>query len=64
MTRQSVFWGVVVVLLVLLAYTIPYTLLRSISAWYGSFLFWAVIGALIIFANVMITKAWGDHDES
>ncbi|WP_174612843.1 hypothetical protein [Virgibacillus ihumii] len=52
-------WGVLIAVLILLAYLLPYTLLSGIEAWYGSFLLWGIIGILIILANIMVTKDWG-----
>ncbi|WP_047980426.1 hypothetical protein [Ornithinibacillus contaminans] len=52
------FWGIVIVLAILLAYIIPFTILSDVQAWYGSFLYWGITGIVIIIANVMITKGW------
>lgn len=52
------FWGGFIILLILLAYIIPFTILTNVQTWYGSFLFWGIIGVLIIFANVMVTRDW------
>ncbi len=49
-------WIWFVWLLVLLCYVVPYTVLTNVQAWYGSFLFWAVMGALVIVANIFLTK--------
>ncbi|MCG7598302.1 hypothetical protein MHM84_00705 [Halomonas sp. McH1-25] len=43
-------------LLVLLSYAVPYTLLRDVHAWYGSFLFWTLVGLLVIAVNVVMTR--------
>ena len=53
-------WGAFIVLLILLAYIVPYTILTNVQAWYGSFLFWGIICVLIIFANIMVTRDWRD----
>ncbi|MEW9677157.1 hypothetical protein ABRT01_13380 [Lentibacillus sp. L22] len=58
MNRAKSLWGALIVVLVLAAYILPYTVLSSVDAWYGSFLIWGVIGVLIIVANVMVTKDW------
>ncbi|SEG87175.1 hypothetical protein [Marinobacterium lutimaris] len=47
--------------LVLLCYLVPYTVLTSVQAWYGSFLFWCLIGALVIVTNLIITKDFEEH---
>jgi hypothetical protein len=45
--------------IILLAYVIPYTVLSQVTAWYGSFLFWCLIGLAAIIVNVFITRDWG-----
>ncbi|SFH70868.1 hypothetical protein [Modicisalibacter xianhensis] len=54
MQRKHAIW--LVLGLVLLSYVVPYTLLRDVQAWYGSFLFWTVIGLLVIVLNVVMTR--------
>lgn len=44
-------WGIVVLCVVL-----PFGPLSRVQAWYGSFLFWSVMGVLVIVANVLITR--------
>lgn len=53
-------WLVALAVLILLGAVVPYTLLTHVSAWYGAFLFWSVIGALIALVNVMFTRGWED----
>lgn len=52
-------WGMLIAILILLAYLLPYTAFSGTEAWYGSFLLWGIIGILIILANIMVTKDWG-----
>lgn len=52
-------WGVLILVLVLLAYILPYTLMTNVQAWYGSFLVWGVIALCIIVINIIITRDWG-----
>ncbi|GHB21476.1 hypothetical protein [Salinicola rhizosphaerae] len=54
-------WGVWI--LVLLCYVVPFALLGDIHAWYGSFLFWCVVGVLVIAANILITRDFKDQSE-
>lgn len=56
--QRKKFWGTFIIVLILLAYIVPYTILSNVQTWYGSFLFWGIIGVLIIFANVMVTRDW------
>ena len=46
--------------LVVLAYVVPYTVLSGVNAWYGSFLFWAMFGFAAILLNAAITSSWKD----
>lgn len=54
MPRSKWIWGIWS--LVLLSYLIPYTLLTRVQAWYGSFLFWTLVGLAVIALNVVMTK--------
>lgn len=58
--RKGILWVAVVVALVMLAFTVPYTLLRGLDVWYGSFLFWSVFAAVAIAVNVLIMRGWKD----
>jgi hypothetical protein len=61
MNRSRVGWLVPVVLvLILLCYVVPFTILRDVDAWYGSFLFWSVVSALVIGINAVVSSAWRD----
>ncbi|WP_042142063.1 hypothetical protein [Paucisalibacillus sp. EB02] len=51
-------WGFVIIVTILLAYIIPYTVLSDVHAWYGSFLFWGIAGLVIILANIVLTRDW------
>ncbi|MCQ6276249.1 hypothetical protein JMM81_15075 [Bacillus sp. V3B] len=58
MGKQELFWVLISVVLILLAYFIPYTILTDVFKWYGSFLYWVVLGLVIIAVNVLITRNW------
>ena len=60
MERRGIFWIGLTLLLVVLAYLVPYTVLSGVDAWYGSFLFWAVFGLAAILMNAAITSSWRD----
>lgn len=59
MKRSKWIWLVWAV--VLLSYLVPYTLLRGVALWYGSFLFWSCAGLAVIALNVFITKDFEEH---
>ncbi|MEN2768253.1 hypothetical protein [Ornithinibacillus xuwenensis] len=56
--KSNRFWGFIIVLAILLAYIIPFSVLSTIQAWNGSFLYWGITGVVIILANIMITRDW------
>lgn len=60
MERRGIIWAGVAVVLVLLAYVAPYTVLSGVDAWYGSFLFWTLFGLAAILVNAAITGSWKD----
>lgn len=60
MTRRGLAWAGVVLVLVVLAYLVPYTLLSGVDRWYGSFLFWNLFGLAAIAAIWAMTRSWRD----
>lgn len=61
MNRSKTSWLLPVVLvLILLCYLIPYTVLSEVDAWYGSFLFWTGVTAVVIGINAVVSSAWKD----
>lgn len=58
MGKRELFWAIICIVLILLAYMIPYTVLTDVARWYGSFLLWVVLGLVIIVVNIIITKDW------
>jgi hypothetical protein len=58
--RRGVVWAGVVLVLVVLAYVVPYTLLAEVDRWYGSFLFWTVFGLAAIVVIWALTRSWRD----
>ena len=58
MVKKELIWAIISVILILLAYFIPYTFFSNVAKWYGSFLFWVVLGLVTIGVNLIITKDW------
>jgi cell division protein FtsW (lipid II flippase) len=56
--KRELFWAIICIVLILLAYMIPYTVLTDVAKWYGSFLLWVMLGLVIIVVNIIITKDW------
>jgi len=48
-------------LVIVACYAVPYLFIGHVAAWYGSFLFWACAGLVVIVLNVLAT-AGGEGD--
>ncbi|WP_028292769.1 hypothetical protein [Oceanobacter kriegii] len=48
--------------LVLLCYVVPYGFLTEVQSWSGSFIYWTITGVLVVVANLMITKDFGEEE--
>lgn len=53
-------WGIVILIIVLLGYVLPYTIFKGMTHWYGSFLVWTLLALIIIVINFIITSSWRD----
>lgn len=53
-------WLVPVLVVILLSYLVPYTVLRGVDAWYGSMLFWLLGTVVVIAVNAVVSSAWRD----
>lgn len=58
--KLRLFYLLLILLLVISAFVIPYTLLNSINLFKGSFLFWIFFALLIIFLTIKIVSHWED----
>jgi len=58
--RKS-WWLVAILVAVLSAFIIPYTVLSGVDSWYGSFLFWMLITAVVIAINGVVSSQWRDE---
>lgn len=59
-SRSSAVLLAAVPVLMLLMVVIPFTLLREVNAWYGSFLLWTVGTLVVIGINMIVTRQWRD----
>lgn len=58
------FWTILFTLMILAAFIVPYTpLLRYLTSFYGSFLYWNVFAIIVIICLGIITARWRDFDE-
>ncbi|WP_208590587.1 hypothetical protein [Gracilibacillus suaedae] len=62
MNQKEKFWGLIILLVVILGYVIPYTFLSDVTKWYGSFLFWSILAVITILANYFLTTDWSDEE--
>ncbi|MBA2441382.1 MAG: hypothetical protein H0V53_03105 [Rubrobacter sp.] len=58
--RRGLLWAGVLFGIVMLAFVVPYTVLRGVDSPYGSFLFWVVFAAVAVVVNFLITRRWRD----
>jgi len=56
MSRRILLAAIVVV--VLACFIVPFTLLRNVDAWYGSFLFWSLASVVVIAINWVLSADW------
>ncbi|WP_390196127.1 hypothetical protein [Gracilibacillus marinus] len=52
--------GLLLLVIVLLGYILPYTVFTNVAKWYGSFLVWTVLALIVIGINYFLTRNWGD----
>ncbi|MDN5852726.1 MAG: hypothetical protein L0K86_07765 [Actinomycetia bacterium] len=60
MKNPRAWWLVVIAVIIALCYLVPYTILREVDEWYGSFLFWTLASAIVIGINAVVSSAWRD----
>ncbi|AXI09750.1 hypothetical protein CV093_13585 [Oceanobacillus sp. 143] len=52
-------WALAILVIILLAYILPYTILTEVANWYGSLLIWIVLTLIVIIMNYFISRNWG-----
>ncbi|MFE8697884.1 hypothetical protein ACFYKT_16205 [Cytobacillus sp. FJAT-53684] len=60
MKSKELKWALIILVIILLGYILPYTLLTNVAAWYGSFLLWTILALVIIVINYCISRKWGE----
>ncbi len=55
-------WGLVILILVLCSFVMPYTIFREVTTWYGSFLLWTILAVVVIAINVKLTEDWSEEE--
>lgn len=51
-------WALVLLVLVLSAFVVPFTLLSGVQAWYGSWLYWSAFALVVMGLIVYLTRDW------
>ena len=62
MANRKSLWLIVIAVLILAAFIVPFTLLSDVDAWYGSFLFWVVVSVFVISINAFVSASWRDKE--
>ena len=61
MNRTGKAWLLIpILLLILLSFVLPYTVLSDVDEWYGSFLFWTLATVVVIAVNAIVSADWKD----
>jgi hypothetical protein len=58
--KLRLFYTGLILLLVILAFAVPYTLLNSVNLFRGAFLFWSLFALTVIFLTIKITSYWSE----
>lgn len=60
MKNPRAIWLLLVLVIIVLCYVVPYTVLSEVDEWYGSFLFWTLASAVVIGINAVVSADWKD----
>lgn len=60
MRTSRIGWLSAIVVIMAACFVVPFTLLRDVDAWYGSFLFWVIAAVAVIGINVAVSADWED----
>lgn len=58
--KKRLFWLFYFLSLLIMAFVIPYTLLKNVASFHGSFLFWCIFALAAIWGVERITSRWKD----
>ncbi|MBP2242805.1 putative Tic20 family protein [Cytobacillus eiseniae] len=60
MKSKELKWAILISIIILLGYLLPYTVLTNVAEWYGSLLLWTILAVIIIAINYLISRKWGE----
>ncbi len=58
--KKRIFWAIYFLLLVILAFAVPFVFLNQVAAFHGAFLFWCLFALAAIIGVAKITAHWPD----
>lgn len=56
--KLRIFWLIVISVLVLSAFIVPYVYLNDVYSFFGAFFYWSIFALLVIFSTIKITSYW------
>lgn len=54
--------AIIIGIMILAAFIIPFAFLNHVEKWYGSFLFWIMLTFIVIILNAILTKDWSNEE--
>jgi len=58
--KMRLFYTFLILILVISAFAVPYTMLNQINLFRGAFLFWSLFALTVIFLTIKITTYWSE----
>ena len=56
--KLRIFWLIIIAVLVLSAFVVPYVYLNDVYSFFGAFFYWSLFALLVIFSTIKITGYW------
>ena len=56
--KLRIFWLIIIAVLVLSAFVVPYVYLNDVYSFFGAFFYWSLFALLVIFSTIKITSYW------
>jgi hypothetical protein len=58
--KMRFLYTILILLLVISAFAVPYTVLNQLNLFRGAFLFWSLFALTVIFLTIKITTYWSE----
>ena len=59
MRKNEGVYAIIITVLIISAFIVPFTILTNTEKWYGSFLFWTLLTVIMIGVNYLFIRDWG-----